>query len=140
MYKALLFHVPKSNFIISMDGAFGSNQASYDLDNNRVCPNIVFLDPPPLQNPTKLHIAVYTLGTSIERLGCWGLKRPLTFGRHASVCATILACVTLVRALVYCNFLREVRLGGWGSESPKGPTLGQYVSACATILLGSGRI
>ena len=48
--------------------------------------------------------------------------------------------VTLVRALVYCNFLKEVRLGGWGSEGPKGPTLGQYVSACATILLGSGRI
>ena len=32
-----------------------------------------------------------------------------------------------MRALVYCNFLREVRLGGWGSEGPKGPTLGQYV-------------
>ena len=29
-----------------------------------------------------------------------------------------------MRALVYCNFLREVRLGGWGSECP---TLGQYV-------------
>ena len=53
-------------------------------------------------------------------------------------CATILACVTLVCALVYCNFLREVRLGGWGSEGPKSPTLGQYVSACATIPLGSG--
>ena len=47
-------------------------------------------------------------------------------------------CTTLVRTLVYCNFLREVRLGGWGSEGPKGPTLGQYVSACATIPLGSG--
>ena len=44
-----------------------------------------------------------------------------------------------MRALVYCNFLREVRLGGWGSEGPKGPTLGQYASACATIPLGSGR-
>ena len=32
-----------------------------------------------------------------------------------------------MRALIYCNFLREVRLGGWGSEGPKGPTLGQYV-------------
>ena len=32
------------------------------------------------------------------------------------------ACVTLVRALVYCNFLREVRLGGWGNRGPKGPT------------------
>ena len=49
-------------------------------------------------------------------------------------------CVTLGCALVYCNFLRKVRLGGWGSEGPKGPTLGQYVSACATIPLGSGRI
>ena len=51
---------------------------------------------------------------------------------------TILACVTLVRALVYCNFLREVRVGGWGSDGPKGPSLDQYVSACATIPLGSG--
>ena len=51
-----------------------------------------------------------------------------------------LACVTLVRALVYRNFLREVRLGGWGSEGPKGQTLGQCVSACATIPLVSGRI
>ena len=66
-----------------------------------------------------------------------GPKAPI-LGRHVSACATILACVTLVRALVYCNFLREVRLGGWGSEGPKGPTLGQYFSACATIPLGSG--
>ena len=28
-------------------------------------------------------------------------------------------------ALVYCNFLREVRLGCWGSKGPKGPTLGR---------------
>ena len=53
---------------------------------------------------------------------------------------SLVTLVTLVHALVYCNFLREVRLGGWGSEGPKGPTLGQYVSACATIPLGSGRI
>ena len=33
----------------------------------------------------------------------------------------------LVLALVYCNFLREVRLGGWGTEGPKALTLGQYV-------------
>ena len=37
----------------------------------------------------------------------------------------------LVYVLVYCNFLREVRISGWGSG---GPTLGQYVSTCATIL------
>ena len=43
--------------------------------------------------------------------------------RHASVCATILACVTLVRALVYCDFHREVRL-----------VSGRHVSAFATIL------
>ena len=43
-------------------------------------------------------------------------------------------------ALVYCNFLKEVRLGGWGTEGPKAQTLGQYVSACATIPLGSGSI
>ena len=42
-----------------------------------------------------------------------------------------------MRALVYCNFLREISLGGWGSE---GPIIGQYVSACATIPLGSGSI
>ena len=47
--------------------------------------------------------------------------------QQTNACATIFACVTFVRALVYCNFLREVRLGGWGSEGPKGPTLGQYV-------------
>ena len=51
-----------------------------------------------------------------------------------------IACAKLVLVLVYCNFLKEVRLGGWGSEGPKAPTLGQYVSACATIPLGSGRI
>ena len=38
-----------------------------------------------------------------------------------------IACVTIVRTLVYCSFHREVRLGGWGSEGPKGLTLGQYV-------------
>ena len=43
-------------------------------------------------------------------------------------------------ALVYSNFLKEVRLGGWGTEGAKDPTLGQYVSACATIPLGSGSI
>ena len=32
-----------------------------------------------------------------------------------------------VLAIVYCNFLKEVRLGGWGTEGPKAPTLGQYV-------------
>ena len=69
-------------------------------------------------------------------LGGWGSEGPKgpTLGRHTSACATILACVTLVHALVYCNFLREVRIGGWGSEGPKGLTLGRHVSACATIL------
>ena len=57
------------------------------------------------------------------------------------VCATIFGCLryyvecaTLVRTLVYCNFHKEVRLGGWGTEGPKAPTLGRHVSACATIL------
>ena len=45
-----------------------------------------------------------------------------------------------VLAIVYCNFLKEVRLGGWGTEGLKAPTLGQYVSAFATIPLGSGSI
>ena len=56
----------------------------------------------------------------------YALKRCV---RHMSECI-----------LVVCNFLKEVRLGGWGTEGPKAPTLGQYVSACATIPLGSGSI
>ena len=28
---------------------------------------------------------------------------------------------------VHCTCHREVRLGGWGTDGPKGPTLGQYV-------------
>ena len=51
-----------------------------------------------------------------------------------------IACAKLVLALVYCNFLKEVRLGSWGTEEPKAPTLGQYISACATFPLGSGSI
>ena len=51
-----------------------------------------------------------------------------------------IACAKLVLALVYCNFLKEVRLGGWGTEGPKAPTLGQYISACATFPLGSESI
>ena len=39
-----------------------------------------------------------------------------------------------MRALVYCNFLREVRLGGWGSRGPKGPTLGRHASTSTTIV------
>ena len=46
-----------------------------------------------------------------------------------SACASIQCMQTLVCVLVYWNFLREVRLDGWGSDGPKGPTLGQYVSA-----------
>ena len=45
-----------------------------------------------------------------------------------------IACAKLVLALVYCNFLKEVRSGGWGTEGSKAPTLGRHVSACATIL------
>ena len=45
-----------------------------------------------------------------------------------------IVCAKLVLALVYCNFLKEVRLGGWGTEGPKAPTLGRHASACATIL------
>ena len=42
--------------------------------------------------------------------------------------------------LVYCNFFKEVRLGGWGTEGLKASSLGQYVSAFATFPLGSGSI
>ena len=34
-------------------------------------------------------------------------------------------------AVIYPNFLKEVRLGGWGIEGPKAPTIGQYVRVCA---------
>ena len=37
-------------------------------------------------------------------------------------------------AVVYCNFLKEVRLGGLGTEGPKAPTLGQYVRVRAPPL------
>ena len=41
-----------------------------------------------------------------------------------------------MRALVYCNFLREIRLGGWGSE---GPTLGQNVRFESCSMLDRGK-
>ena len=41
---------------------------------------------------------------------------------------------------LYYNYHIEVRLGGWGTEGPKAPTLGQYVNACATFPLGCGSI
>ena len=33
----------------------------------------------------------------------------------------------MIIALVYCNFLREVRSRGWGTERLKAQTLGQYL-------------
>ena len=48
--------------------------------------------------------------------------------------ATNVAFVTFGHSLVYCNFLKEVRIGGWGTKGPKSPTLGRHVSVCATIL------
>ena len=47
----------------------------------------------------------------------------------------ILACVTLERALIYCNFHIGGQARGLGPEGPKAPTLGRHVSACATILM-----
>ena len=49
--------------------------------------------------------------------------------QQTNACATIFAGVTFVHALVYCNFLREVRLGGWGTEGPKVLILDQYVTS-----------
>ena len=53
------------------------------------------------------------------------------------VCSTIfgclryyVACTVLVRALEYCNFLKEIRLGDWGTEGSKAPTLGQCIRVC----------
>ena len=51
----------------------------------------------------------------------------MRLGQYVKGEYTSVSACTLVHALVYCNFLREVRLGGWGSEGPKGLTLGQYV-------------
>ena len=42
--------------------------------------------------------------------------------------------IEFTKEAVYRMSHREVRLGGWGSEGPKGPTLGRHASACATIL------
>ena len=51
-----------------------------------------------------------------------GPQAPI-LGRHLSACTTILGCVRHISACAS----REIRLGGWGSEGPKGLTLGQYV-------------
>ena len=42
--------------------------------------------------------------------------------------------IEFAREAAYRMSLIEVRLGGWGIEGPKGPTLGRHASACATIL------
>ena len=73
--------------------------------------------------------------TSLMRLG------QVVGARHASACATILwlrallcqvACSTFVRALVYRNFLKKVRLGGWGLTRK---CMRYYTQAvCATML------
>ena len=39
-----------------------------------------------------------------------------------------------ILSTLYCNFHKEVRLGGWGTEGLKAPTLGRHISACATML------
>ena len=41
-----------------------------------------------------------------------------------------IACAKLVLAVVYCNFLKNFRIDGWGTEGPKALTLGQYVRVC----------
>ena len=60
------------------------------------------------------------------RLGGWGYWKPdcnirqtrkcvhYVIRMHALLCYVV--CATFVRALVYCNFLKEVRLGGWGQK------------------------
>ena len=69
-------------------------------------------------------------------------------------CTAILGCVptmlscmcysvvvdTWFPAIVYYNFLKGFRIGGWGTKGLKAPTIGQYVSAWATFPLGSGSI
>ena len=42
-----------------------------------------------------------------------------------------IACTPSMLALVYCNFLTEVRLGSWGTMGPKASTLCQYVKVRA---------
>ena len=41
--------------------------------------------------------------------------------------------IELAKEAVYRISHGKVRLGGWGSEDPKGPTLGRHVSSYATI-------
>ena len=58
-------------------------------------------------------------------MGC-SLQAPI-LGRHTIACTLgsvhyYIACTPLVLALVYCNFLTEVRLGSWGHEGPKAST------------------
>ena len=55
----------------------------------------------------------------------WGTPRPPPFKSVRFEC---------ILSTLYCNFHKEDRLGGWGTEGPKAPTLGRHVSACATIL------
>ena len=65
--------------------------------------------------------------------------------KHASSCATILrlcaliyqvACATFLRDLVYCNFLKEVRLGGWGQTRK---CVCFYTQVACSTILGSVR-
>ena len=57
-----------------------------------------------------------------------------SFHEDAADCRFALHQLFCTTCVIDCNFLKEVRLGGRGSEGPKGPTLGRQVSACATIL------
>ena len=50
------------------------------------------------------------------------------------------ACAPLVRALVYCNFLKEVSLVRLGTVGPQVPTLGTLLSVCATMQVASATI
>ena len=84
------------------------------------------------------------------RLGGWGQTRKCVRCYTQVACATILccqryyirlralsyqvACATLMRALVYCNFLIEVRLGGWGQTRKCVRYYTQVV--CATVFGG----
>ena len=78
----------------------------YWFSQPNLWPHLTFAGTPP-PSKTCNRILLYRSFHKGVRLGVAGAFG-LTLGRHLSSCATILACVTLGRALVYCNFYRTV--------------------------------
>ena len=67
-------------------------------------------------------------------LGCVHYYIRLYALLYQVVCANILACVTIGRVLVYCNFHTGGYVRWLGPEGSNAPTLDCYIVACSTIL------